>query len=273
LVSGILLPQRGSVWYGWAPVAGLSPSTLADHRVLIPQEAYVFSGTVRENLCYLHEHASDAELDRAVDELGGRALVERLGGYDAELKPADLSAGESQLLTLIRAYLSPARLVILDEATCHLDPAAEAQAEMAFVRRGGTLIVIAHRISSALRAGKVLVLDGAEVSLGTHEELMGQSQTYRDLAGYWGDYTSPSGLTSKIAEMARPATSSAPARRVWVKAKAANHSGQTGKSRGGRSGRGLLRALSALMSNGSAPADASAGQGSASTNTHTTSET
>ncbi|HYZ38577.1 MAG TPA: ATP-binding cassette domain-containing protein [Pseudonocardiaceae bacterium] len=117
--------------------------------------------------------------------LGVRELVERLGGYAAQVDPAALSAGERQLLTLARAYLSPARLVILDEATCHLDPAADARVERAFAQRPGTLVVMAHRISSAMRARRVLVLDGSRALLGTHEELLTCSLLYRDLVGHW----------------------------------------------------------------------------------------
>lgn len=75
--------------------------------------------------------------------------------------------------------------MILDEATCHLDPAAEARAEEAFAGRPGTLLVIAHRMSSALRARRVLVLDGVRAELGTHEELLAGSPLYRDLVGHW----------------------------------------------------------------------------------------
>jgi ATP-binding cassette subfamily C protein len=114
-----------------------------------------------------------------------RALVDRLGGIDAQLDPAALSAGERQLVTLVRAYVSPAWLVILDEASCNLDPATEAAVEQAFARRPGTLIVIAHRISSALRADKVLVLDATEVLHGSHAELVRRSALYRDLVGHW----------------------------------------------------------------------------------------
>jgi ATP-binding cassette subfamily C protein len=114
-----------------------------------------------------------------------RALVDRLGGYDAELDPATLSAGERQLVTLVRAYVSPAWLVILDEASCHLDPSTEALVEQAFARRPGTLIVIAHRISSALRAEQILVLDGTQVLHGSHDELLERSGLYGDLVGHW----------------------------------------------------------------------------------------
>ncbi len=172
LIAGVLEPQRGRV-------------RLGSHRVLIPQEAYVFAGTVADNIGYLTPDRDPAGWDRAVDVLGARAMIDALGGYDAEVDPGALSAGQRQLLTLVRAYLSPARLVILDEATCHLDPAAEARVEAAFTERPGTLLVIAHRISSALRARRVLVLDGPDALLGEHHDLLARSSLYRDLVGRW----------------------------------------------------------------------------------------
>ena len=88
-------------------------------------------------------------------------------------------------MALTRAYLSSAPLVVLDEATCHLDPDAEARAERAFAARPGALVVIAHRVSSALRAQRILVLDGRVPRLGTHEDLLATSALYRDLVGHW----------------------------------------------------------------------------------------
>ncbi|MEV0041212.1 ABC transporter ATP-binding protein, partial [Streptomyces sp. NPDC050804] len=126
-----------------------------------------------------------AELTAAVDALDAAGLVGRLGGLDATVEPAKLSQGERQLLSLCRAYVSSAPLMILDEATCHLDPVAEARAERALAERPGTLIVIAHRLSSARRADRVLVLDGTRPACGTHEELLTGSALYRDLAGHW----------------------------------------------------------------------------------------
>jgi ATP-binding cassette subfamily C protein len=185
LISGLLEPQAGSVCLGEVPVSGLDARTLARHRVLIPQEAYVFAGTLGENVTYLRDDASPADIDYAVEQLGVRSLVSRLGGYAADVDPRALSAAERQLVTLLRAYLSPAPIVVLDEATCYLDPVAEAHVEAAFARRPGTLIVIAHRISSALRAHRVLVLDGTEMWLGTHDDLLRRSPLYRDLVGLW----------------------------------------------------------------------------------------
>ncbi|MER6738885.1 ABC transporter ATP-binding protein [Streptomyces puniciscabiei] len=174
LIAGQLTPQRGTV-------------RVHEATVLIPQEAYVHTGTLAENLA-LHRSGPvpEPELLAAADAVGLTPLLETLGGPDACLEPAELSAGERQLIALTRAYLSPAPLALLDEATCHLDPAAEARAERAFAARpGGTLIVVAHRISSARRAGRILVMDGARTACGSHDELLRASALYRDLAGHW----------------------------------------------------------------------------------------
>ncbi|MFC7649925.1 ATP-binding cassette domain-containing protein [Streptosporangium lutulentum] len=170
LVTGTLRPGSGRILVGGVPAGDLDPAG----RVLIPQEAYVFRGSLMENLTYLAP-ASAGAVEEAVAAVGLTALVTRLGGHSAGIHSGMLSPGERQLIALARAYLAPARLVILDEATCHLDPAAEARAEEAFVRRGGTLLVIAHRLTSALRARRILVMDGTSVLLGGHEEMLAAS--------------------------------------------------------------------------------------------------
>ncbi|MGW1058155.1 ATP-binding cassette domain-containing protein [Micromonospora rubida] len=191
LLSGLLAPQAGTVLLGGVPVTGAPPAALARLRVLVPQEAYVFTGSLADNLRYLRPEADDGTMTDAVDALGAGALAARLGGLDGAVTPSALSAGERQLVAAVRAYLSPAPLVILDEATCHLDPAAEATVEEAFTRRPGTLVVIAHRISSAVRARRVLVVDGERPVAGTHEELLARSATYRELVGHWDDQPTP----------------------------------------------------------------------------------
>jgi ABC-type multidrug transport system fused ATPase/permease subunit len=183
LLAGLLEPDAGGVELGGVPVREIHRTGIA----LVPQEAYVFTGTVRENVTYLRTDATRAATRDAVAAVGAEPLVARLGGLDAELEPGGggLSAGERQLLALARTYLSPARVVILDEATCHLDPSAEARAELAFRRRPGTLIVIAHRMSSALRADRILVLDGTQAILAGHDELLTGCGLYADLVGHW----------------------------------------------------------------------------------------
>ncbi|MBC7268254.1 MAG: ABC transporter ATP-binding protein [Streptomyces sp.] len=187
LVAGTLPPSGGEVRVAGRPVTGLSAAELAGVRVLVPQEAYVFTGTMGENLTYLRPDAARPDVEAAVRAFGLRPLLDRLGGLDAPVRPDVLSPGERQLVALARACLSPAPLLLLDEATCHLDPASEARAEEALGRRPGTLLVVAHRLSSAVRADRVLVLDGARAECGTHSEMLDRSRLYRDLMGYWND--------------------------------------------------------------------------------------
>lgn len=191
LLAGLVPPQAGTVHLAGATVAEVEPAELARMRVLVPQEAYVFTGSLADNLRYLRPGADDHTLEVALDTLGARPLATRLGGLGASVAPAVLSAGERQLIAAVRAWLAPAPLVVLDEATCHLDPALEATVEAAFARRPGSLVVIAHRISSALRADRVLVLDGDEPVVGMHEELLIRSATYRVLVGCWDDSVPP----------------------------------------------------------------------------------
>lgn len=184
LVAGLLRPRRGTVRVDGRPVTG--PGAVG-RRVLIPQEAYVVTGTLAENLALLRpDPVPEAELLAAAEAVGLVPLIEALGGPSAPVDPAALSAGERQLVALTRAYLSYAPLALLDEATCHLDPAAEERAERAFAARpGGTLVVVAHRISSARRADRVLMMDGRRTAYGTHEELVRGSASYRALVGGW----------------------------------------------------------------------------------------
>lgn len=186
LVAGLLPPGAGHIRVGGRAPGPHSPYRPAPARVLIPQQAYVFTGTLRENLRYpAAPEVVDAALEASAEAVGLGPLVRRLGGLDVRLDPAALSHGERQLVALGRAHLSPATLVLLDEATCHLDPAAETRAERAFAARPGTLIVVAHRISSARRGDRILVLDGDRAACGTHPELVERSALYRDLVGRW----------------------------------------------------------------------------------------
>ncbi|PTM85745.1 ATP-binding cassette domain-containing protein [Streptomyces sp. VMFN-G11Ma] len=207
LIAGMLTPRRGEIRVGGAPVPS---ADAARHRVLIPQEAYVFTGTVADNLAHLRQDpVPERELLAAADAVGLGPLLARLGGLGAEVDPAALSAGERQLIALARAYLSYAPLALLDEATCHLDPEAEERAERAFARRpGGTLVVVAHRISSARRADRVLVMDGRGTAYGTHDELLETSALYRELVGSWGPVPSqpafPLGDADRVDAVAGP---------------------------------------------------------------------
>ncbi|WP_308061632.1 ABC transporter ATP-binding protein [Streptomyces scabiei] len=192
LAAGLLRPRHGTVRLCGERAAG---ATARAHRVLIPQEAYVFGGSLAENLGELRpKPVPEGELWEAAEAVGLTEVMVRLGGPAAEVDPRALSAGERQLVALGRAYLSHAPVVILDEATCHLDAEAEERAERAFARRPGTtLVVVAHRVSSARRADRVLVMDGRSVAYGEHGDLLARSPLYRDLVGAWSAVPAPPG--------------------------------------------------------------------------------
>jgi len=185
LLARALEPTDGCITLDGRPLRDWLPADLHRAVAVIPQQAYVFAGTVHENLTYLCPSAPAGQVHRAIATFGLEATVQRLGGLDATLPAGGqlLSAGERQSVALARAWLSPASIVVLDEASCHLDSAAETHAEAAFRARGGSLVVIAHRLGSALRARRILVVDGSSWVVGTHTELLTSSPRYRELYG------------------------------------------------------------------------------------------
>ncbi len=197
LLAAALAPTGGDITLDGRFLQEWARPDLYQAIAVIPQQAYVFAGTVHENLAYLSPSAPAVEVEQAIAAFGLADAVARLGGLKATLPAGGqlLSAGERQLVALARAWLSPASIVILDEATCHLDSVAEARAEAAFRERGGTLIVIAHRFGSALRARRILVADGLSWVHGTHAELLTTSARYRELYGLSvGDNDAPERL-------------------------------------------------------------------------------
>ncbi|EGX59262.1 ABC transporter [Streptomyces zinciresistens K42] len=193
LLAGMLVPDAGRITLGGVPLDRIARDDLCRARALLPQNPYVFAGTLRENLCQLAPGAPDESVAHTVGELGMDDLVRRLGGLDGRVDPAALSSGERQLVALARVHLSRAALVILDEATRHLDAEAEERIEEAFRRRPGTVVALAHRISLARRADKVLLLDGERAWTGTHDTLLAQVPLYADLVGLWNTGTAGPG--------------------------------------------------------------------------------
>ncbi len=184
LLAGLLPPESGRVSLFGAQLTSIPEDRIPELRVLIPQEAYIFAGTVRENLAYLRPDAADAEIAAAAERVGSAGLLDALGGLNAHVVPVLLSAGQRQLLALTRAYLSRAPILLLDEATCHLDYAAERRAEAAFRDRPGAVVLVAHRLGSARRADRVLMLDAERTDLGTHAELAERCAQYAELVGH-----------------------------------------------------------------------------------------
>ena len=129
LLAAVLTPTEGRVSLDGRPLQEWAPAERHRALAVIPQQAYVFAGTVQENLTYLRPAATTQQVEQAVTAFGLGATVQRLGGLDAVMPAGGqaLSAGERQSVALARAWLSAASVVVLDEATCHLDSAAEAR--------------------------------------------------------------------------------------------------------------------------------------------------
>ncbi|WP_254878760.1 ABC transporter ATP-binding protein [Streptomyces sp. NA04227] len=158
------------------------------HRLgVVPQEAYLFVGTVRDAIAYGRPGASDAEVEAAARAVGAHEMIARLdGGYLHEVaeRGRNLSAGQRQLIALARAELVDPDILLLDEATAALDLATEAQVNQATDRLTGkrTTLVVAHRLSTAARADRVVVMDGGRVAEdGTHDQLLAADGRYARL--------------------------------------------------------------------------------------------
>lgn len=173
LLAGLLEPTAGTVHTG-----------TGRRLCLLPQDAYVFTGSLRDNLGYLApEPVGDAALAACVDRFGLRPLADR-AGLDTPLPADELATGERQRIVLARAYLSGADVLVLDEATANLDRDEEAAVEAAFRAAGRTLIVVAHRLDLVTRADRVAYFDGASTLVGTHQDLLARSPDYRELITY-----------------------------------------------------------------------------------------
>ena len=184
-------PRAGSISMGGVDLRDATLRSLRDRIVVVPQEGFLFTGTVRDNVRVGRLDATDAEVEAAVDALGVRERFETLpNGLDTEVRErgSRLSAGERQLVSLARAALADPAVLVLDEATSNLDPGTERVVERALERltENRTVVVVAHRLSTAARADRVGVVDdGVLAELGTHDELVRREGRYAALYASW----------------------------------------------------------------------------------------
>ncbi len=193
LVARFYDPTEGSIKVDGIDLRKVTQRSLRAQLGVVPQEAYLFAGTLRDNLTFAKPDASEDELNEAIDAIGLRPMISRLpDGVDSVIheRGQSLSAGERQLLALGRAFLAQPRVLVLDEATSNLDLASEILVEGALdhLLEGRTAILIAHRLSTAQRADRIVVLEqGMVVEQGSHDELLELGGHYAKMFQLWAD--------------------------------------------------------------------------------------
>lgn len=191
LVTRLLEPNSGRIEIGGVPLTTIRFGSLRQRVAFVPQEGFLFNTTIAENVRYGAPQATDAEISEAFRQLGLDAWLDRLSaGLETEVgeRGTNLSAGERQLVALVRAWICSPDLLVLDEATSAVDPFLEVSLRRAIERltTGRTSITVAHRLSTAEASDEVLVFDhGGLVERGSHQELLARKGIYTRLYADW----------------------------------------------------------------------------------------
>ncbi|MEA2274048.1 MAG: ATP-binding cassette, subfamily bacterial, partial [Solirubrobacteraceae bacterium] len=193
LVARFYDPTRGSILVDGHDLRDVTERSLRSQLGIVPQEGFLFSGTVADNIAFGRPDATGEQVREAARAVGAEEFIERLpDGYDTAVgeRGGHLSAGQRQLVAVARAAVADPRILILDEATSNVDVRTEARIEHGLRRllAGRTAIVIAHRLSTIRGAGKIVVLDhGRVVEAGTHDELADAGGPYARLLRDWAE--------------------------------------------------------------------------------------
>jgi len=195
LMARLADPATGVVRFGGVDLRRATLSSLRERIVVVPQEGFLFGGTIADNVRIARPDATDDEVRAALGAIGALELIEGLpDGLDTEVRErgSRLSAGQRQLVSLARAALVDPAVLVLDEATSNLDPGTEAIVDHALeaLMADRTVVVVAHRLSTVRRADRIAVVDvvdgtGRVVEMGDHDELVALGGRYASLAGSW----------------------------------------------------------------------------------------
>jgi ATP-binding cassette subfamily B protein len=194
LITRFYDPSSGSVTIDGHDLRAVDIDSLRVQLGVVPQEPFLFHGTIRDNIAFARPDATTEEINEAIRGVGLNEVVDQLAdGIDTLVheRGVSLSAGERQLLALARAFVARPRVIVLDEATSSLDLRSEAQIERALehLLEGRTAVLIAHRLATAMKADRVAVVDdGKIIELGTHEELVELGGRYSEMFRTWSSH-------------------------------------------------------------------------------------